>query len=74
MKLNQDIVKKLSGLDDRALWQEIRRMAEGYGLRLPEATPSTVELAKVREALGVGEISTGEAMRLVNEYKRRQGR
>ena len=72
MKLNQDIVKRLSGLDDRALWQEIRRMAEGYGLKLPDATPAAGELSKVREALCVGEISTAEAMRMVNEYKRRR--
>ena len=71
MKLNQDIVKRLQGLDDKALWQEIRKMAEGYGLKLPDATPSAGELSKVREALGIGEISMGEAMRLVNEYKRR---
>ena len=74
MKLNQDIVKRLQGLDDKALWQEIRKMAQGYGLKLPEATPAASDLCKVREALGVGEISTAEAMRLVNEYKRRQSR
>lgn len=72
MKLNQDIVKRLQGLDDKALWQEIRKMAQSYGLKLPDATPATSDLCKVREALGVGEISTAEAMRLVNEYKRRQ--
>ena len=72
MKLNQDIVKRLQGLDDKALWQEIRKMAQGYGLNLPDTTPAASDLAKVRDALGVGEISTAEAMRLVNEYKRRQ--
>jgi hypothetical protein len=72
MKLNQDIVKRLQGLDDKALWQEIRKMAQEYGLKLPDTTPAASDLAKVRNALGVGEISTAEAIRLVNEYKRRQ--
>lgn len=72
MKLNQDIVKRLQGLDDRALWQEIRMMARGYGLSLPDVTPTSSDLMKVRRALDIGEISTTEAMRLVNEYKRRQ--
>ena len=72
MKLNQDIVKRLQGLDDRALWQEIRTMARGYGLSLPDVTPASSDLMKVRRALDIGEISTTEAMRLVNAYKRRQ--
>ncbi len=73
MKLNQDIVKRLQGLDDAALWQEIRKMAMGYGLSLPDVTPAPADLMKVRRALDIGEISTTEAMRLVSEYKRRQG-
>lgn len=72
MKLNQDMVKKLQGLDDAALWQQIRSMAEGYGLKLPEATPAAADLAKVRQALDAQHISTVEAMRMINEYKRRQ--
>ena len=72
MKLNQDMVKRLCGLDDGALWAEIRKIAGGYGLKLPDKTPTKAELRKVREALNLGEIRTADAMRLVNEYKRRQ--
>lgn len=72
MKLNQDIISRLQGLDDEALWREIRRMAEGYGLKLPDKTPTKDELKRVREALSIGEISATDAMRLVNEYKRRK--
>ena len=73
MKLNQDMVKRLCGLDDVALWAEIRKIAGGYGLKLPEKTPTEAELRKVREALCLGEIRTADAIKLVNEYKRRQG-
>ncbi len=72
MKLNKNMVEKLQGLDDNALWCEIRNMAASYGLKLPDKTPTEAELRKVREALQIGEISTTDAMRLVNEYKRRQ--
>jgi hypothetical protein len=73
MKLNQDLVNRLCGLDDEALWAEIRSIATNYGLKLPDKTPTAAELAKVRGALNLGEIRTADAMRLVNEYKRRQG-
>lgn len=73
MKLNQNIVAKLRGLNDEALWQEIRGMASSYGVKLPDKTPTAAELNKVREALNIGEISTADAMRMLNEYKRRQG-
>lgn len=72
MKLNKDIISRLQGLDDEALWREIRGMAKSYGLNLPDKTPTKGELEKVRSALSIGEISTAEAMRLVNEYKRRK--
>lgn len=72
MKLNNNIVNKLRGLDDDALWREIREMASSYGLKLPDKTPTASELSKVRDALNIGEISTVDAMRLLNEYKRRK--
>ena len=73
MKLNNNMLNKLRGLDDEALWREIRTMASSYGLKLPEKTPNAGDLKKVRDALDIGEISTADAMRLMNEYKRRQG-
>ena len=73
MKLNNNMLNKLRGLDDEALWREIKTMASSYGLKLPDKAPSASELKKVREALDIGEISTADAMRLMNEYKRRQG-
>lgn len=70
MKLDKSITERLCGLSDEALWCEIRKIALSYGLCLPEGMPSAENLEKVRCALGAGEISTREAMRIVNEYKR----
>ena len=73
MKLNNNMVNKLRGLNDQELWKEIQRMASSYGIKLPDKTPNTTELSKVREALNIGEINTMEAMRMLNDFKRRQG-
>ena len=73
MKLDQKLVTRLKGLNDEALWHEIRGMASSYGVKLPDKTPTAAELSKVRAALNIGEINTMDAMRMLNEYKRRQG-
>lgn len=73
MKLNNNMVNKLRGLNDQELWKEIQNMASSYGIKLPDKTPNATELSKVREALNIGEINTMEAMRMLNDFKRRQG-
>ena len=70
MKLNKTVTDRLKNLPDDELWAEIRRMAASYGISLPERSPSSHELAKVRDALNIGEVNMGDAMRIVNEYKR----
>jgi hypothetical protein len=70
MKLNKSITDRLKNLTDDELWAEIRKMAAGYGLSLPDRTPSAGDLAKVRDALNIGEVNMTDAMRIVNEYKR----
>ena len=70
MKLNKSITDRLKNLTDDELWAEIRKMAAGYGLSLPDRTPSASDLAKVRDALNIGEVNMNDAMRIVNEYKR----
>lgn len=70
MKLNKTVTDRLASLPDDQLWAEIRKMAAGYGLALPERSPTSEELDKVRSALNIGQINVGDAMRIVNEYKR----
>ena len=70
MKLNKSITDRLKNLTDEELWCEIRKMAAGYGLALPDRPPSSTDLAKVRDALNIGEVNMNDAMRIVNEYKR----
>jgi hypothetical protein len=72
MKLNQEELKRLSSLSDKRLEEEIRRMAESKGLRLPGASPSHEDLEKLRALLS-SENGFGlmDAMRYYNAYKKK---
>jgi regulator of sirC expression with transglutaminase-like and TPR domain len=74
MKLNQEELKRLSSLSDKRLEEEIRRMAESKGLRLPSASPSHEDLEKLRALLS-SENGFGlmDAMRYYNAYKKKYG-
>ena len=72
MKINIEGLRALCALSDEEMWREIRGIAGKHGLNLPEQTPSHGEMEKLRDAVsGGGGISLSDAMRLVNEYKRR---
>ena len=74
MKLNQEELKRLSSLSDQRLEEEIRRMAEAKGLKLPSASPSPEDLEKLRAMLsdknGFGLM---DAMRYYNAYRKKYG-
>ncbi len=72
MKINLEGLRALCALSDEELWREVRGIAAKHGLNLPEQTPPHSEIEKMREAVsGGGGISLSDAMRLVNEYRRR---
>lgn len=75
MNLDAKKLEALTALDDTALWETVRSIAGTHGLSLPESTPSHEELERLRDACrGVGKISMLQAMRIVNDLKRRGGK
>ena len=68
-KANKDIITKVQEL------MELRRMAEGKGLKLPASSPSHEDLMKLRALLtseeGFGMLG---AMRYYNEFKKKYGK
>ena len=59
-------------LPDAELWGEIRKMAGMHGLRLPEGIPPHEELERLRAICNdSSKISMLQAMRIVNNFKRR---
>lgn len=73
MKLDKAQVDALLAKGDAELWAGIRAMAKGRGFNLPEATPPRSDMQKIREALkNIDKISPSFALRMLNEYKRRE--
>lgn len=72
MQINREMLAKMASMDDTRLWQQIRAVAENYGYTLSENQPSHAELEKMRSLMrGDVQISPKDAVRLVNQYKKR---
>ena len=70
MRINKDALNQLALLPDEKLWQEVVRMAQSHGFTLPTKTPPHEELEKLRGAVTGAKLNLGEAMRLLNNYKK----
>ena len=71
MKISQEKMDMLAKMNDAELWREIRIIAKGYGINLPDRTPSHEELEKVRGLIsGGGKISLSDAYKIINQYKK----
>ena len=72
MKFDKSKLDELAKLPDKELWETVRSIAEKHGLKLPEKEPSHTELEKIRNAIsGSEKISPFDAMRIINQYKKR---
>jgi len=74
MRIDKDKLSALMGMSDRELWGEIRKIAKSHGFTLPEKVPEHSEMEKIRGAVSGGaKLNLGEAVRMLNDYKRRCG-
>lgn len=70
MKINKEKLSSITSMDDNTLWREIRAIGASYGITLPEKTPPKSELDKVRYALCGTKLNLGEAIGIINNYKK----
>lgn len=71
MKIDKTKLDAMLTLSDDALWAEIRAVAGAKGINMPEKSPSSAELNKVRCALrDADKLNLPTAMRLINDLKR----
>jgi len=70
MRISKEKIEALLALPDDALWVEAVRLAKSYGITIPERTPSKEEMNKLRDVIGGEKINTGEALKLINNYRR----
>ena len=73
MKIDKEEMKRLSTLNDEALWQKIQSVAKEHGYNLT-VKPKAEDLEKVRGVLrGDEKFSLSEATRLMKKYKKENG-
>ena len=71
MKIDREKLDALAALPDEKLWAEVVKIAGMYGYSLPKETPSHADLEKMRGAVKSDKINMSEALRLVNQYKKK---
>lgn len=72
MQIDREMLARMAGLDDKELWGQICRVAEQHGYALRTNQPSHTELEKIRSLMrGDVQINPRDAMKLINEYKKR---
>lgn len=74
MKIDRTELMRLAALPDDVLWQEIVKIASGYGISLPSVTPPHNEMQKLRDAVSGAKINVYDAMRLLNTYRKGTGK
>ena len=73
MKIDKDKLRELSEKSDSELWETINSIAKSHGYNLQNTTPTKAEMDKIRSLIGSADkINMREAMKLMNEYKRRK--
>ena len=71
MRIDKEKIKTFAALDDKALWEEIKKVGTAHGFKLPENPPAKGELDKVRGALfQTDKINLGEALRVIDKYRK----
>ena len=71
MRFDREKLEALASMPDEKLWAEVVRIADSFGYSLPRETPPHSELEKMRSAARAEKINVSEALRLVNQYKRK---
>lgn len=71
MRFDKAKLEALASLPDDKLWAEVVRIADGFGYSLPKQTPPHTELEKMRNAVRSEKINVSDALRMVNQYKRK---
>ena len=71
MKVNKEQLQRLVNKPDNELWQEIVLMAKSHGYTLPDETPKSEDIERIRRAmLGVEKISLTDAAKILSTYKK----
>ena len=71
MRFDPEKLNALCALPDGELWYEIQKIASSHGISLPKACPNAKTMQDIRNAASGGaKIKLGEAIKVINEYKK----
>ncbi|MBR2343233.1 MAG: hypothetical protein IKA64_03170 [Clostridia bacterium] len=71
MRINTEKLAALTALPDEKMWAQIREIASGHGISLPEKCPDSKTMSDIRSAASGGaKINLAEAIRVINRYKK----
>lgn len=73
MRIDKEKLSRLAALPDEELWRQVVAIAGAHGLKLGDKAPPHEELEKLRSMVeGGSRLSIATAMKIVNDYKRRE--
>ena len=70
MRIDREKLKRLTELDDNALWAEIVGMAKSMGFSIVEKVPNSEDMQKIRSLLDADKINPYSAMKIMKNYKK----
>ena len=71
MKINTEKLAKYAELGDEELWQTMLGIAGNHGHKIEAPMPTHSEMERIRRIMrGEEKIGLGEAMKLLNTYKK----
>ena len=72
MKINTEKLARLADLNDEELWQSMLGIANSHGQKINAPMPPHEEMERMRRIMrGEERISLGEAMKILNSYKKK---
>ena len=75
MKINTEKLARLADLNDEELWQSMLGIANSHGQKINAPMPPHEEMERMRRIMrGEERISLGEAMKILNIYKKKGDR
>ena len=70
-QFDANMLRSILSLPDEQLWQTIQMIAASSGVKLPSGTPPREELARLRQTLTSSTPDINEAVRIIEQYKKK---
>ena len=73
MKVDKEKLDRILSLPDKALWAEILKLSQAYGISLPCETPSKENLDMLRSTAKGNNVNMRDAMKVLSAIRKGDG-